>query len=330
MCIIGLFFSMIGLDPLGYIPRFTFGIFAIKAGIPLIPMLIGLFAIPEVLMAIEKKTETYISDKVDLSKVGERLKFHEFRRCFRTILRSTGIGAALGVCPGVGQVVAAFVGYAAAKKASKHPETFGKGELEGVAAAEAGNNAVNGPTMVPLLTLGIPGDNGTALLMGALMAQGLRPGPQLFAEQAPLVFALLTAMLFSNLIFLVLGYMAIPFFSRIVSVKKAILLPLICTFAFAGSYVSRSDPLDLLILVFFGLVGYIARKFRFDVSPMVMAFILGPILEVSFGQTMNMAEGGLLHYIFSDRPIAGAIYLIIPVFLVFYSVKAILRRRYKA
>jgi len=327
MCFIGLLFSMVGQDPLGYMSRFTFGIFAVKAGIPLLPMLIGVFAIPEILGAIEREVPSFISEKVDLSKAGEKLRYEEFRRCFRTILRSTGIGAALGACPGVGQVVAAFVGYASAKKASKHPETFGKGELEGVAAAEAANNAVNGPTLVPLLTLGIPGDNVTAILLGAFIAQGLRPGPRLLTEHGPTVFALLVAMLLANILFLILGYVAVPIFARIVTIRKSILLPVITIFAFAGSYVFRSDPFDLKVLVFFGALGYAARKLQFDVSPMVMAFILGPILEYSFGQTVNLAGGNLLHYIFIDRPFATGIFMLIPVVSVLFALRAVRKRR---
>jgi putative tricarboxylic transport membrane protein len=223
--------------------------------------------------------------------------------------------------------VSAFVCYATAKKASKHPETFGKGELEGVAAAEAGNNATNGPTMVPLLTLGIPGDATTALLFGAFMAQGLRPGPMLMQEQGPLVYGILVAMLIANILFLVLGYLTIPLFSRVVQVKKAILLPMICIFAFAGSYVFRSDPFDLLVVVFFGIFGYVARKLHFDIASMVMAFILGPILEFSVGQTLNMVEGSLSYWLFVNRPIAGAILMIIPLLGVLLSVRAIRRRR---
>jgi len=327
MCFIGLLFSMVGQDPLGFMSRFTFGIFAVRAGIPLLPMLIGVFAIPEILGAIEKEVSSFISEKVDLSKVGERLRYEEFRRCFRTILRSTGIGAALGACPGVGQVVAAFVGYASAKKASNHPETFGKGELEGVAAAEAANNAVNGPTLVPLLTLGIPGDNITAILLGAFVAQGLRPGPTLFAEQGPTVFGILVAMLLANILFLILGYLAIPVFARIVTVRKSVLLPVISVFAFAGSYVFRSDPFDLQILVFFGILGYVARKLQFDVSPMVMAFILGPILEYSFGQTVNLAGENVLRYIFVERPFAAGIFMLIPLVSFLFLVRSIRRRR---
>ena len=236
----------------------------------------------------------------------------EFKRSIRTILRSTAIGPCLGLIPGVGQGVSAFVGYAAAKNASKHPETYGKGELDGIAAAEAANNSVNGPTLVPLLTLGIPGDKVTAILLGAFIAQGLRPGPQLFAEQGPLVFALLVAMIFANLIFVVLGYLTIPLFAKVVTIRKSALLPLTAIFAFAGSYVYRSDPFDLLVLVFFGIFGYTAKKLNFDVTPMVMGYILGPVLEYSFGQTINLGRGDTLHYIFVVRPITAIILAITP------------------
>ncbi len=311
MCFIGLFFSMIGQDPLGGMSRFTFGFFEIKSGIPLLPMLIGLFAIPEILQAVEKKITTFVAEEFNL-KSGERLTLKEFRRSIRTILRSTAIGTALGIIPGVGQVVSAFVGYAAAKNASKHPETYGKGELDGIAAAEAANNSVNGPTLVPLLTLGIPGDKVTAILLGAFIAQGLRPGPQLFAEQGPLVFALLVAMVFANIMFVVLGYLTIPLFAKVVTIRKSALLPLTAIFAFAGSYVYRSDPFDLLVLVFFGIFGYTAKKLNFDVTPMVMGYILGPVLEYSFGQTLNLARGDTLHYIFAARPITAIILAITP------------------
>lgn len=314
MMVLGVFISLIGQDPIGALSRFTFDFFAIKSGIPLLPMLIGVFAVPEILVAVEKKATTYAREKLNIQP-GERLTVAEFRRCFRTICRSTAIGTAIGAIPGVGQVVAAFVGYAAAKNASSHPETFGKGELEGVAAAEAANNAVNGPTLVPLLTLGIPGDNITAILLGAFIAQGLRPGPQLFNEQGPVVFAILIAMAFANILFLILGYVLIPAFARVVTIRKGLLLPLTVVFAFAGSYVFRSDPMDLLVLVFFGMFGYAAKKLHFDVTPMVMGFILGPILEYSFGQTVTLAQGNFLGYVILDRPITVAILIVTPLII---------------
>jgi putative tricarboxylic transport membrane protein len=312
MLIVGLFFSLVGQDPIGALSRFTFDTFAIRAGIPLLPMLIGVYALPEILIAIENKATETIRQNIS-SKEGGKLTWAEFKSCFRTICRSTAIGTGIGMMPGVGQVAAAFMGYAAAKNASKTPEKFGQGELEGVAAAEAANNAVNGPTMVPLLTLGVPGDNITAVLIGAFIAQGLRPGPQLMEEQGALVYAILVAMVCANVLFLIIGYFTIPLFARVVMIRKSILLPLTVVFAFAGCYVPRSDPFDLLVLVFFGAFGYCAKKLSFDVTPMVMAFILGPIIEYSIGQTLVLSQGAMLHYIFIERPITAAIVLLTPV-----------------
>jgi putative tricarboxylic transport membrane protein len=282
---------------LGGVERFTFGLFELKSGIPLLPMLIGVFAIPEVAKVVMENAKA----RQLASVLGERLSFAEFRRSFRTICRSTVIGTGIGVIPGLGQVVAAMMGYSAAKNASPTPEKYGEGELDGVAAAEAANNAVNGPTMVPLLTLGIPGDNVTAILLGAFVAQGLRPGPQLFEEQGTIVFAILVAMVFANLMFLVIGYLSIPIFSRLVTIKVSILIPLVIMFAFAGTYVFRSDSIDLLMLVVFGIFGIVAKSAKFDVMPMVMGFILGPPMEYAFGQTVAMANGDFAGFFLGER-----------------------------
>ena len=309
MMAIGLWFSLIGTDPIGGVERFTFGQFELKSGIPLLPMLIGVFAIPEIVSVIgARSADLRASGKI----LGERLKWPEFTRCFRTICRSTALGTGIGVVPGLGQVVAAMMGYTAAKNASKTPEKFGTGELEGVAAAEAANNAVNGPTMVPLLTLGIPGDNVTAILLGAFIAQGLRPGPELFESQSATVFAILIVMVLANILFLIIGYIAIPFFARIVSLKSSLLIPLVIMFAVAGSYVFRSDVFDILMLAFFGLFGVLARAGKFDVMPMVMGFILGEPLEYAFGQTMAMSDGNFWAFALTERPAMLAILLMTP------------------
>ena len=297
MVLFGLWLAQIGTDPIGGVERFTFGLFELKSGIPLLPMLIGVFAIPEIAFAMMRSARVQGFARL----VGERLTAPELSRCMRTIRRSTVIGTAIGIVPGLGQVVAAMMGYSAAKNASAHPETFGEGELEGVAAAEAANNAVNGPTLVPLLTLGIPGDNVTAILLGAFVAQGLRPGPQLFEQQGAIVFAILIAMVAANLMFLVIGYLSIPFFARIVTIRAGLLIPLVVMFAFTGAYVFRSDPVDMLMLVAFGAFGLLARAARFDVMPMVMGFILGAPLEYAFGQTVAMAQVDPLGFVFTDR-----------------------------
>jgi putative tricarboxylic transport membrane protein len=307
----GLFLAMIGQDPIGALSRFSFGIPEIESGIPLLPMLIGVFALPEIFVNIEKKASEIINEK-DLKVSGEPLRWHEFRDCIRTIARSTMIGTSIGMIPGVGQVVAAFMGYAAAKSASPTPEEFGKGKLEGVAAAEAANNAVNGPTLVPLLTLGIPGDNLTVILVGAFIAQGLRPGPQLMEQQGPLVFAILIAMVIANVLFLGIGKVCIPFFAWVVTMRKSFLLPITLVFAFAGTWIFRGQPSDLAILVIFGAIGYICKKLHFDVTPMAMGFILGPTLEYSYGQSVILAQGELLKFIFIDRPITAVILILTP------------------
>ncbi|MEP1209554.1 MAG: tripartite tricarboxylate transporter permease [Rhizobiaceae bacterium] len=297
MMMLGLWLSFVGTDPLGGVERFTFGLFDLKSGIPLLPMLIGVFAIPELAAVVMRNEKARQLSAL----MGERLSRLEFKRCFKTICRSTVLGTSIGIVPGLGQVVAAMMGYSAAKNASSHPETFGEGELEGVAAAEAANNAVNGPTMVPLLTLGIPGDNVTAILLGAFVAQGLRPGPQLFEEQGATVFAILIAMVFANMMFVVIGYLSIPFFSRLVTIKVSILIPVVMMFAFAGAFVFRSDSVDLIMLVAFGLFGIIAKYARFDVMPMVMGFILGPPLEYAFGQTVAMTNGDFAGFFLTER-----------------------------
>ena len=310
MMMLGLWLSFIGADPLGGVERFTFGLFELKSGIPLLPMLIGVFAIPEIAAVVMRNEKTRQLAAV----MGERLTMAELRRCFRTIGRSTVIGTSIGIIPGLGQVVAAMMGYSAAKNASKTPEKFGEGELEGVAAAEAANNSVNGPTMVPLLTLGIPGDNVTAILLGAFVAQGLRPGPQLFEEQGAIVFAILLAMIIANIMFLAIGYLCIPIFSRLVTIKVSVLIPLVIMFAFAGAFVFRSDSVDLLMLVVFGIFGIVAKAARFDVMPMVMGFILGPPLEYAFGQTVAMTNGDMFGFFLGERWGAAAVLALCPAF----------------
>ena len=301
---LGLGLGFIGTDAVTGASRMTFGLDALSAGIPLIPLIIGVFALPEVLEAVESKARTFISESVDMSKAGERLRWHEFRRSIRTILRSTAIGTGIGMVPGVGQVVAAFVGYSAAKRASKNPERFGKGELDGIAGPEAANNAVNGPTLVPLLTLGIPGDNVTAILLGAFVAHGIRPGPQIFTEQGALIYALLIAIIIANVLFIFLGYVLLKPFAKAIQLKKAYLIPVILTLSFVGT-LSTGTTSDLAVMVVIGLCAYILRKLRFDLAPLVIAFVLAEPIEYTLSQSMLYARGDIFEYLFVQRPIAS-------------------------
>ena len=249
-------------------------------------------------------------DELDMQEALEVLGMDielddEFRSCLRTILRSTVLGTGIGMVPGVGQVVAAFVGYSAAKRASKHPERFGTGELEGVAAPEAANNAVNGPTLVPLLTLGIPGDNVTAILLGAFVAHGLRPGPQIFDEQGSLLYAILLSIIAANALFLILGYVLLKPFARAIRLKKSYLVPVILALAFVGT-LSTGSSSDLGIMVVAGVCSYVLRKLKFDLAPLIIAFVLAKEIELRLSQSIIYARGDIFYYLFVDRPIASA------------------------
>ncbi|MPZ57650.1 MAG: C4-dicarboxylate ABC transporter permease [Rhizobiales bacterium] len=301
---IGVGLGFVGTESVDGEARMTFGIAALVGGIPLIPLVIGIFAMPEVLEAVESRAKSFINEAVDPSKSGEPLRWHEFKRSIRTILRSTVIGTGIGMVPGVGQVVAAFIGYSAAKRASKHPETFGKGELDGIAAPEAANNAVNGPTLVPLLTLGIPGDNITAILLGAFVAHGLRPGPQIFNEQGALIYAILIAAVLANILFVVLAYLLLKPFAKAIQLPKAYLVPVILALAFVGT-LSTGSASDLGIMMVAGICAYILKKLRYDLAPLIIGFILAEPIELRLSQSILYARGDNLTFFFIERPIAS-------------------------
>lgn len=322
---IGVGLGFVGTESVDGETRMTFGIDALSGGIPLIPLVIGIFAIPEVLEAVESRTKSFISDQIDMSKSGEPLRWDEFKASIRTILRSTAIGTGIGVVPGVGQVVAAFVGYSAAKRASRHPETFGRGELDGIAGPEAANNAVNGPTLVPLLTLGIPGDNITAILLGAFVAHGLRPGPQIFEQQGALIYAILFASVLANILLVVIGYILLKPFAKAIQLQKAYLIPLVLALAFVGT-LSTGSPSDLGVMVVVGICAYILRKLRYDLAPLIIGFILAEPIELRLSQSILYARGNLLNYLFIQRPIAS-VFLVAAIAWIAWSVYARLRRR---
>jgi putative tricarboxylic transport membrane protein len=301
---IGVGLGFVGKESVDGEARMTFGLDALVGGIPLIPLVIGIFALPEVLEAVESRARSFIGETVDPRKSGEPLRWHEFKKSIPTIIRSTWIGTGIGMVPGVGQVVAAFIGYSAAKRASKHPETFGKGELDGIAGPEAANNAVNGPTLVPLLTLGIPGDNITAILLGAFVAHGMRPGPQIFNEQGALVYAILIAAVLANVLFVALAYVLLKPFAKAIQLPKAYLVPAILALAFVGT-LSTGSASDLGIMMVAGMGAYVLKKLRYDLAPMIIGFILAEPIELRLSQSILYARGDLANFFFVQRPIAS-------------------------
>lgn len=296
--LLGLFLATIGLDPMDGIPRFTFGSEWLMGGISYVPALIGLFALSEVFFAGEE------SDLASPAVQNIRKVLpdpQEIKRCFASIIRSGFIGTFIGILPGAGADIAAFVSYGEAKRWSKNSEKFGTGLLEGVAAPEAANNAVCGGAMIPLMTLGVPGDAVTAIILGALIIRGLRPGPSLFSDQGALAYTLFGGFLVASILTLLVGLSLAKVFARILNVPKKYLLPIIFSFCLVGSYAIQSSIFDVYITIFFGIVGYFMRKFGFQGSPIVLALILGPMAEYNFRLSLMSSHGDFS--IFITRPL---------------------------
>lgn len=295
---IGLFTGMVGMDMLNGFPRFTFGQTDMLNGISFIPVLIGLFAVAEAF----RTTESMVRNaKVEFSLSNVLPSLTEIKQCLVTMIKGSIIGTLVGIIPATGGDIAAFISYGEAKRSSKNGDKFGTGELEGVAAPESANNGATGGAMIPLLTLGIPGDAVTAIFLGALMLQGLRPGPLLFKENADLVYSIFAGMFLANIIFLICGLFAIKYIARVINIPKPILTPIIFVLCVVGSYSINNSMFDLLIMMIFGVLGYLMQKFKFPVSPIVLALILGPMAESEFRRSLLLSQGS--YSIFYTRPI---------------------------
>ncbi len=303
----GLMLATVGTD-IGGRWRFAFGNSDLAGGFSLITLLIGLFAfatIIERVLDIKKEEET----KREIFKISkeDKLRWPEFRKCIPHILRSTGIGSFIGLVPAVGQPVAAFLGYSCAKRFSKEPEKFGKGSLEGVAGPEACNNAVNGPTLLPLMAFGIPGDMVTAILLGALIVQGLRPGPGLFRNYGDIMYGVLMSMMVANVFMFIFGYLFAGMFSKIARINSKYLIPVVFSLAIVGSYAVNNNVFDVGIMVFFGFVGFLLNRFDIPLAPMVITFLLGHGVENSLIQSLILFKGNPLG--FFQRPFCFALLL---------------------
>lgn len=296
----GIMLSFIGLDSFTSVPRFTFGSIRMMSGINLIPVIIGLFAIAELLRLVEGGAK---GGPADIKKINRILPpVNVLLRLIPTFLISTVIGTLVGILPGAGANMASFVSYDAAKRISKHPEKFGTGIEEGVAACETANNAVTGGAMVPMLTLGIPGDAVTAVLLSALMIQGYAPGPTLFNEHMDVVYPIFAAMIMANIWVLVQGLLLSRPVAKIAMVPQKYLIPAIAVFAMVGAFASSGFTWDLFVALVFGILGYLFSKLDIDVMPIVLGLLLGGMLEAKYRQAMQLANGDWTT--FFTRPIS--------------------------
>jgi len=310
---IGLLLATIGLDLIYGVNRFNFGNTDLMAGLNFIPVLIGLFALPEIISACGK-TQKGKDERTSLGK--ENLSFTEFKRCFKTIIRGSLIGVVLGSIPGIGGAPAAFLSYSEAQRTSKNRDNFGKGEIEGIAASESGNNGCCGATMIPLLALGVPGDVITAIILGAFMVHGLTPGPLLFQQNISIVYAIFMGIMLSSIGMLVAGFLSFGIFSHIADIPKKILFPIVLVLCFYGAYAVNNSMFDVLIMILMGYLGYFMLQFNLPVAPFLIAFILGPMFEDNMRRSLLLSDGGLM--IFFRSPICWVfiIFTLLSVFVV--------------
>jgi len=306
---LGLTLSCVGLDHIQATPRMTFNILQLLDGIDMVPLAMGLFGVAEILINLEEtgtpeilktKIKSYFPNKA------------EWLRSRGAIARGTLLGFFLGIMPGAGAVISSFASYGLEKRISKRKEEFGKGAVEGVAGPESANNAATSGAFVPLLTLGIPSNIIMALFFGALILHGVRPGPLLLKEHADLFWGLVSSMYIGNVMLLVLNLPLIPLWVQVLKVPYRILFPLILVFCIVGSYALKNSVFDVLLMMFFGIVGYLFKKYEYEPAPLILAFVLGPMLESNLRQSLISSQGSF--QVFFTRPIS-AVFISIAILL---------------
>jgi putative tricarboxylic transport membrane protein len=318
---VGLLVATVGLDPLGGFPRFTGG-FTELFSVPFIPVMIGLFAATEAFVQMEDPGVR----KAVSTALGRVLPpWSIYKKMLPTIGRSTALGITIGIIPGAGSDIAAFVAYNEAKRFSKTPENYGKGELTAVAACESGANGCTGGALLTMLTLGVPGDAVTAVMLGALTLQGLQPGPLLFREHSDLVFTLFSGMLFCYVTMFVLGFASLHFIGKVLQMPKAVLTPLILALCIVGTYALNNSVFDIGIMLTAGIVGYLMQKWDFPAPPIVLALIMGPMAEANFRRALSLSNGS--YDFLWTRPITVAFLVIAFLSLMLPVIRGLLSRR---
>jgi putative tricarboxylic transport membrane protein len=304
MAAFGLFLGLIGMDLMTATPRFTFGLYFLTDGIGLVPVVMGLFGVSEVLLNVEAQLKQEIFE----TKIKGLLpNLQDWKDSAWPIVRGAVIGFFLGILPGGGAVISSFVAYAVEKRISKHPEKFGTGIIEGVAAPESANNAATGGAFIPLLTLGIPANAVMAMLLGALIIYGMQPGPMLIKQHPDLFWGAVTSMYIGNLMLLVLNLPLIGIWVKILKIPYPVLFPLILLFCLIGVYSLNNNVGEIGLMLFFGGVGYLMKKFNYESPPLVLALVLGPMMENALRQSLIMSNGS--PDIFLLRPISLLIVL---------------------
>lgn len=320
---VGVIFSCVGLDVVSGSPRLTFRIQELFDGLSLVPVVMGLFGISEILINIEKgiRRDIYKQRIENLLPTAK-----DWAACKWPIVRGSLIGFFFGILPGGGAILSSFASYAIEKKLSRHPEKFGTGMIEGVAAPESANNSATGGAMVPMLTLGIPPNAVLAMLLGALMIHGTPPGPLMMKQHPQLFWGIITSMYFGNAMCLVLNLPLIGIWVKVLKIPYKILFPLILLFCLIGSYTLNNSVVDMVTMMIFGILGYFLRKYDYETAPLALAFVLGPMMEMSLRQSLRMSDGSFRIFLMS--PIAATC-LLIAMMLLLLPLIPIFRRKRK-
>jgi len=298
----GLILSCVGLDQISASPRMTFNIIQLLDGIDMVPLVMGLFGVAEILINIEEFSNPEIL-KTKIKNLFPSIS--DWTQAKGAILRGSILGFFMGILPGGGGVVSSFLSYSLEKRISKNPEKFGKGAIEGVAGPESANNSATSGAFVPFFTLGIPPNVVMALLFGALMIHGMRPGPLLLQDHPDIFWGVVCSMYIGNVMLLILNLPLIPMWVQVLKVPYRILFPLILLFCLIGSYSLKNSSFDVIVMIIFGMIGYLFKKFDYEGAPLTLAFVLGPMVELNLRQSLLLSKGSFL--IFFTRPISAIV-----------------------
>lgn len=322
MAVLGILIATIGMDPITGTSRLTFGASDLSAGIGIVPLAIGLFGIGEVMNNIARGKEA----QIQLGKMERVMpSWADWMLTRMAILRASVLGFIVGILPGGGGTVSSVLAYGAEKKFAKQPERFGNGAMEGLAATETADNASSNSAFVPLLTLGVPPNPVLALIFGALLLQNITPGPQLIDDHPDVFYGVIASMYIGNVLLLILNLPLIRVFVAILKVPQTILGPVVVLIAICGVYAVSNSMFDVLLMLIFGISGFILRRFNFDLAPLILGFILGPMLEVEWRRAMIMSDGSAT--IFMDRTASLIIVIMLATTIALVIVAALRRRR---
>ncbi|MGE4353695.1 MAG: tripartite tricarboxylate transporter permease [Oscillospiraceae bacterium] len=298
---LGMTLAMVGAAPIDGLPRFTFGLPALSAGFSLLPGLVGLFAINEVLKAASSPETAQV--KADVHIKGFGFSFQEFKQQQKNMVIAAAIGVGIGILPGIGGGTSNILAYGAVRSASKYPDKFGTGIIDGIVATETANNASIGGAMVPLLTLGIPGDTITAVLLGAFMVHGLQPGPMLFKTNGELIYAIFAALIVASVMMIIIEFLFMRGFIRLLTIPKYILLPIVMVLCTIGAFSTNNRIFDMWVLLIFGVIGVLLAKAGYPQAPVILGFILCPYVETYLRRGLQVARGNF--WAFFKAPISG-------------------------